>query len=143
MSKSSTVCVDANIVVRLVLFADDAIQGIWETWTSEEAQLVAPTLLRYEVANSLHQYQKHGLMQPETLRRALETALALPLTLYGDADLHRSALRLAETYRLPAAYDAHYLALAECLGAELWTTDARLVHALQAFHVSWVRLAGV
>lgn len=38
-----------------------------------------------------------------------------------------SALDLAERLSLSATYDAHYLALAEWLGAEFWTADQRLV----------------
>jgi len=39
---------------------------------------------------------------------------------------------LAEAHGLPATYDAHYLALAERLEAELWTADRRLYAAVQA-----------
>lgn len=46
---------------------------------------------------------------------------------------------LAESYRLPSAYDAHYLALAEGLEAELYTSDLKLVEALKVFDVEWVR----
>ncbi len=64
MNNSSTICVDANIVVRLVLFPKDKIQTIWQDWTSNETRLAAPSLLYYEVVNSLYQYQKHGKNQP-------------------------------------------------------------------------------
>ena len=48
---------------------------------------------------------------------------------------------IAATYHLPATYDAHYLALAEHLGVELWTADTRLVNALLPFKLDWVKLA--
>lgn len=38
-----------------------------------------------------------------------------------------------------ATYDAHYLALADQLGAEFWTTDRKLVRAVQP-SLPWVRL---
>ena len=139
MKNSSTVCVDANIVVKFILFPQGAIQALWETWQMDGTQLVAPTLLYYEVANSLYQYQKRGDITANGIRRLYDTALALPFTLIGDASLHRRALELAATYRLPAAYDSHYLALAERLGVDLWTADRRLVAALQPFGLDWVR----
>ena len=37
------------------------------------------------------------------------------------------ALDIADAYGLPAAYDAHYLALADLLGCEFWTDDRRLL----------------
>ena len=55
----------------------------------------------------------------------------MPLTLYGDADLQRATVRLAERLALSASYDTHYLAVAERLDVELWTADRRLVQAVQ------------
>ncbi len=65
----------------------------------------------------------------------------LNITLYGDAELHRQALNLAKSLRLPASYDAHYLALAQRLGAEFWTGDRRLVNSVQAV-LPWANLVG-
>lgn len=141
MGSSPIVCVDANIVVRLVLPVSKSVQALWEKWVSQGKRLVAPTLLFYEIANSLHQYEKHGQLSHEILRDALDVALALPIELIGDEDIHRRALFLASQYRLPAAYDAHYLALAERLNAELWTTDERLENAVKSGKLTWVKLA--
>ncbi len=143
MSNSSLVCVDANIVIRFVLPANKPIQTLWEKWISKNARLVAPTLLHYEIANSLYQYEKHGQLSHEIIRDALDVALALPIELIGDADLHRRAVSLASHYHLPAAYDAHYLALAERLNAELWTSDERLVNAVKSGKLEWVKLASI
>ena len=139
MNNSSTVCVDANVVVRLVLFTEDEIQTLWKKWTSQETRLVAPTLLHYEVVNSLYRYQKHGQISHVSLDRALQAALALPIELIDDDDLHRRAMLLAAQYELPAAYNAHYLALSEWMNIELWTADTRLVNTLKPYKLSWVK----
>lgn len=78
-------------------------------------------------------------MSAETIREALDTALTLPIHLRATDDMHSDALRLAERYGLRAAYDAHYLALAERLGAEFWTADRRLAQQV-AGELPWVRL---
>jgi predicted nucleic acid-binding protein len=143
MNNSLTVCVDASIVVRFTISLDDAaVKRLWSSWSKQGVRLVAPTLLFYEVTNGLYRQQKVGALGPEFVREALDVALALPVELVGDAVLHRRARVLAAQYNLPAAYDAHYLALAERLEVELWTADARLVNALQPFKVDWVKLAG-
>jgi predicted nucleic acid-binding protein len=144
MKNSSTVCVDASTVIRLLIGPDnEAVKQLWDSWTDQGIHMVAPTLLHYEVTNGLYRQMRAGLLIPESVREALDIALALPVELVGDPDLHRRAGELAATYRLPAAYNAHYLALAERLGVELWTADARLVNALQPFGVDWVRLPGM
>ena len=43
--------------------------------------------------------------------------------------LHSRALELASELGQGAAYDCHYLALAESLGCELWTADDRFHRA--------------
>ncbi len=65
----------------------------------------------------------------------------LNITLYGDAELHRQALNLAKSLRLPASYDAHYLAPAQRLEVEFWTGDRRLVNSVQAV-LPWANLVG-
>jgi len=139
---NSSLCVDANLVIRLVADPrDETIARLWEQWDGAKRQLIAPVLLYYEVTNALYRYQKQGLMSGTAVRLALQAALALNIQLYGDASLHQRALELAERLSLPAAYDAHYLALAERLEAELWTVDRRLVQMVQAA-LPWVHFAG-
>jgi predicted nucleic acid-binding protein len=137
---NSWICVDANLVTRLVLAPDDQpVQQLWQQWQLDKRQLAAPTLLRYEVTNALYHYQKQGLLSEEIVRIGLNAALTLPIQLHGETDLYRRALALAERFALPAAYDAHYLAVAEQLDAELWTADRRLARAVESA-LSWVHL---
>ena len=137
---SSWLCVDANLVIRLVADpADESIQCLWEQWDSERRQLAAPTLLYYEVANALYRYQKLGFMGGASVQLAFKAALALPLELHGEPDLHWRALDLANKLSLPGAYDAHYLALAELLEGEFWTADRRLARTVQS-SLPWVHL---
>lgn len=141
MNNSSTVCADASIVVRFAFSQDMAVKQLWKSWSTQGFRLVAPTLLFYEVTNGLYRQQKAGLLSPSFVRAALDVALAFPVELVGDATLHQRARELAALYNLSAAYDAHYLALAERLDIELWTADARLVNTLQPFKLDWVKLA--
>ncbi|MGB8212388.1 MAG: type II toxin-antitoxin system VapC family toxin [Anaerolineales bacterium] len=142
MSNSLTVCVDASIVIRFTIGQDDvAVMQLWKSWASQEAHMVAPTLLFYEVTNGLYQQQKNGRLSPGFVREALDVILAFPIELIGDPALQRRARELAARYNLPASYDAHYLALADRMGIELWTADARLVKALLPFKLDWVKLA--
>jgi predicted nucleic acid-binding protein len=125
------VCVDAGLVVRWVVFPDDAnVQRVWQAWLDNSVRLISPALLFYEVTNVLHRYQFHDLLSPHTGKSALKAALALPIELSDDRELHLQTLDLASRYHLPAAYDAHYLALAERFNAVLYTTDQKLVNAL-------------
>jgi predicted nucleic acid-binding protein len=141
--RSSWICVDANLVVRLV--ADpiaERVQQLWEQWDTEGRERVAPMLLRYEVTNALYRYQQRGLLSASLVRRALAVALSLPLRVQDETELHERAMDLARRFSLPAAYDAHYLALAEQLGAEFWTADHRLARAVQPV-LPWVHLVAV
>lgn len=137
---SSWICVDVNLVVRLIADPQDTlVREQWQQWEVDGHTLAAPSLLYYDTANALYQYQRHGYLTAESVRLAQEAALSLPLTLHGDPELYREAVRLAQRLSLPATYDAHYLAVAERLGAELWTADKRLFQTVQDT-LPWVRL---
>jgi predicted nucleic acid-binding protein len=96
-------------------------------------------LLTYEVSNALYRYHRADMMTLATVRLALKAALALPVRLYGEPALHHRARDLAARFALPAAYDAHYLALADWLGGEFWTADRRLGGVVQE-DLPWVHV---
>jgi predicted nucleic acid-binding protein len=98
-------------------------------------------LIRYEVTNALHRLRQAGDASEGATQDALRSALALPIRLYNGEDLHSAALAFAARFSLPAAYDAHYLALADRLGADFWTTDRRLANSVRPA-LPWVRLVG-
>jgi predicted nucleic acid-binding protein len=134
------VCVDANLVLCLVADpADEPIQYLCEQCDSARRQLAAPTVPYYEVANALCRYRRLGYLSASSVQLAFRAALALRLELHGEPDLHWRALDLAEKLSLPAAYDAHYFALADLLEGEFWTADGRLVRTVQSC-LPWVHL---
>ncbi|HEV2780109.1 MAG TPA: type II toxin-antitoxin system VapC family toxin [Actinophytocola sp.] len=141
MSSYSETCLDANVVLRFVSTdtPTPAIKDLWREWTDARVTLHAPALWRYEIVNGLHQLRKAGALGDQEASRALIKALKLPIELHNDGLLHMRAFQLAAEYGLPAAYDAYYLALAERLGLEFWTLDAKLVKAVED-RLAWVRL---
>ncbi len=139
-STNGLICIDASLVVGVIREGPGSrAKAQWQEWEGNGAAFVAPTLLYYELTNALHRYVVHGEMLPDEAARALDIALQLGITLYGDPTLHRRARELAGVLSLPAAYDAHYLALAERLGAKLWTADRRLFHNAER-RFPWVHL---
>lgn len=141
MHRSSLICVDANLVVRLLASpSDDAVRRLWSQWRTARLQLVAPGLLRYEVTNAFHRLSLAAPRNRAEVRRGLADALALPIELINDAWLHESALEFAERFHLKAAYDAHYLALADRLACPFWTADRRLYNSVSR-SLPWVQLA--
>jgi len=143
MSKSTTVCVDASVILRYVLQPEnEPIQSLWQSWIADEVSLVAPSLLFYEVTNALYQQQRNKVLSAEAIWETLELSLDLPITLVNEKNLHLKAREVAMQFNLPATYDAHYLALAEWMEIDLWTADIRLVNALKPFKVKWVKGIG-
>ncbi|MCP4661419.1 MAG: type II toxin-antitoxin system VapC family toxin [bacterium] len=138
---SSWVCVDASLVIGLVAHPHrERLRALWKGWQEQRAHVAAPALLLYEVTNAIYQYEKRSLINGSSADRFLRLACALPVELFGESDLHVQALRFSRRFSLPATYDAHYLALADHLGGELWTTDRRLVKAVES-DLEWVHLA--
>ena len=140
MSSYSETCVDSSVLIRSI--EDEPhpeIKSLWREWLRDRVMLHAPALLRYEVVNALHQMRKAGRIGSEEARVALDDALSRPIVLHEDEKLHIRALGMAAKFNLPAAYDAQYLALAERLSVEFWTTDAKLAKAVEG-RLAWVRL---
>ena len=61
--------------------------------------------------------------------RMIARLLESHLELHQPPGLHVRALQFASQLKQGAVYDAHYLALAESFGCELWTADERFYQA--------------
>jgi predicted nucleic acid-binding protein len=124
------ICVEASVAVKWILEEErsDLAMALYEAVVQADRSIVAPPLLPLEVINILRQRMRVNLEVSITDATAqLDDFLALPIDYHIPVGLHHRALVLADALGLPATYDAHYLALAEHLGCELWTDDLRLM----------------
>ena len=137
---NSWVCVDANIVLKLVLQEADSDKAycLWNTWLDQRYRPVAPYLFPIELTSVLRKYVYRGVISAAYGRDALDSALAFNVTLLTFSSLSQCAWQLAEKLNRPTAYDAHYLALAELLHCDFWTADRRLYNAAAA--LPWIHV---
>ena len=136
------VVVDASLAVKWLVSEVDSqmAYGLARSWVQAGMQPVAPYLMPVEVANALHRRVLRKEITLEAAMRLLEGLLASGIELREPPGIHSKALELADQLRQNAAYDAHYLALAETLGCELWTADERLYRVATVFfpRVKWL-----
>ena len=136
--------VDASFAVKWILeeeYTAQAISALAE-WHSQHTDVFAPAWFLFEITNVLYQRIRRGeLTSDDALRLISESQQAGVQLIDYDDRLHARALELAHQFNLNAAYDAHYLALAERMNCELWTADERLWNSTRA-QLGWVRWIG-
>lgn len=128
------ICVDASIAVKWILEEDLTAQADALYLAAQRAgsPIVAPALLLFEVTNVVRQQVRGERAMPlVAASRALADFLSFDIEIHAPSGLHQLALTIADANGLPAAYDAHYLALSELLGCEFWTADRRLLQRVQ------------
>jgi predicted nucleic acid-binding protein len=126
------ICVDASIAVKWVIEEPDSplATGLSAAAFRHGVRLVAPRIMHFEVTNTLRRRCVREGMPVDDARERLGRCLAVPVDLLHWDTIHDAALVLADTFNLPAAYDAHYLALAERERCDFWTADRRLLNAV-------------
>lgn len=137
--------VDANLIAALVLplpYSDQATQKIM-AWKRANLDLFAPVLLEYEIAAILRKAVVAQWLTTDLAVEAIGKILTLNIRCIAPtAHLHERALRWADRLGQSKAYDAHYLALAEQEGIELWTADRRLANRSQQAGAHWIHWIG-
>lgn len=129
-----TICVDAGLSLKLVLPEPDSplARALWDEWREQRVTIVAPSLWAYETTSVIRNRTYRGLLSPDLEESALDVLQRLPIQLRRPDNLHRRAWELARRFNRPAAYDMHYVALAEMLACPFWTADERLFNAVRA-----------
>jgi len=137
--------IDANLIAALILplpYSDQATQKIMG-WKRAGLELLAPVLLEYEIAAILRKAVVAQWLTTDLAVEAIGQVLTLNIRCQAPtAHLHERALRWADRLGHSKAYDAHYLALAEQEGIELWTADRRLASGSQQAGAYWVHWIG-
>jgi predicted nucleic acid-binding protein len=138
---NSLVCADASLTLKLVLYERDSelARALWETWKTQGTTVIAPSLWGYEVTSVIRNRVHRGRLPSDIEAETFTAIQQLPLQLMRPVGLHQRAWELACHFNLPAAYDAHYLALAEMASCPFWTADDRLFNAVRD-ELDWVHL---
>lgn len=115
---------DASAIVALLV--DDGPDGQWAAAALAGADVIAPTLLGFEVANVLRRQELAGALGPDQVAQAHADLLDLAIEAWPHDLLAARAWELRQNL---SVYDASYVALAELARATLVTLDARLARA--------------
>ena len=116
MSPVKEVCVDASLVVKVVVPEQDSdrADALFHEWTTHGTQLIAPAFFEVETDSILR--QKVVLRQeltPEQAEVAWTKLRNLPIQQISIGGQRQRAWEIATDFGLATVYDATYLALAE------------------------------
>ena len=109
------IVIDASVALKWYL--DDENLGtkalnILTQYLSNEIDLLAPSLLEYEVMNGLKIAQKRGRINKKSLQSGIEGFFNLEITLFNVSHFPAKALDILSFFDI-SSYDASYLALSE------------------------------
>lgn len=132
--------IDANLAVNTVLNLSEILERFWERINQDSITPCAPRLWMSETTSAIRAYLAQQQINEEEAQQALHTIHALRVEIIDeDKDLCLRALELAGLLAQSKAYDAFYLAVAEKMGADLWTADQRLYNRCQGeLGLEWV-----
>lgn len=135
--------VDASIVVKWLINEVDSPEALalGYSWAEAGVALVAPYLLPFEIANALYRRVLQAELSLERASSLVEFLRDMGIELRETPLIHVRAIEIASELGQRAAYDAHYLALAEELDCDLWTADARFYSAARS-SAGRIRLLG-
>ncbi len=149
MSYSATplvLVIDASATVNAVLPTKvkkgDALD-LFVRWQQAKLMLVAPEIWLPEVVSVIRNLIFGRMISSDEGEIAVDDIFRLGVKVIpSDQKLCKGALLWASRLGQSKAYDSFYMALAEGLGAALWTADQRLANAAQQLEVSWVHWIG-
>jgi predicted nucleic acid-binding protein len=139
---SDVVVVDASLALKWVLSEADSSTAITllQKWNTDNMEVIAPALFTYEATNILYRQVVTGKLSFDEVKKLLTKlfSIGILLSFAQHKEISIRAMEISHRFGLSAAYDAHYLALAEHEKCEYWTADTCLWNAVRD-KLPWVR----
>ena len=130
------VVVDVSVAVKWIVAEENtsAAVALRDQWTADKTLLCAPDFLLIELHNILWKKLLRGLLSADDPLVAQGPTFGLTLNWSSSQPLLSIAFLLAIQYKI-TIYDALYAALAQSLGAPLYTADQTLISKLQGMSI--------
>jgi len=137
------IVVDASVILKWYLpdeeFGEKALI-VLRKHVSEEIELLAPTILRYEVLNALVVAERMGRIEKEVTEKSVNAFLKLGIGFLDPFGDYANVLSVARSFNR-SVYDAAYLSLAMKNKTDFVTGDKRLYNAVSK-QLKWVKWIG-
>ena len=135
--------IDASVVLKWYLadeqYSEKAL-SLLDKYISDKLDILAPSLLDYEVVNGLVIASRRGRIEDEQLLTAVDGFVSLGIKLKNLSMFFPQVLHYCKVYNR-SVYDASYLALAEVEGIPLITSDQGIYNAVRK-DIQWVKWLG-
>ena len=134
--------VDASVALKFQFHDEEAVGPaslLLAHYVVGKIDLVAPTLLPYEIVSAVHVAINRKRIEETVGYRAVNYLVSLGINLHGFEELIETTFNLARRHGL-SPYDCCYLALAERLKCDFITGDRRLYNSCQNIirRIKWI-----
>ena len=129
------IVVDASVLIAVIVNETEKERLVALT---QEAELIAPMSVHWEIGNAFSSLLKHGRVTLEQALQAIDMYLKIPVR-FVEVELANS-LELAGALGM-YAYDAYLLRCAEKYRLPLLTLDKQLVQAAKEKGISILKVA--
>ena len=133
------IVIDASVALKWYLADEEYSQkalGLLDNYVSNELDILAPSLLEYEVINGLVIAKKRGRIQEDKILMAVDGFISLELKLKNLSLYYPKVIHYCKVSNR-SVYDASYLALAEDEKIPLITADKGLFNAVKK-DLKWI-----
>lgn len=125
---NSQIVVDASFLLKLFLpeKKSEKTQEHWKIWIEKSIEVVAPTLIIFEVLSVIRNKTFRGILEEGDASEIIRQINNLQLTLIYNEDLLNLSWEIGSILKTPALHDCFYIALSKFLNVPLWTADSKL-----------------
>jgi len=137
------IVIDTSVVLKWYLADEEYSQkalSILDKYVSNELDILAPSLLEYEVINGLIIAKKRERIKEEKILTAIDGFISLEIKLINLSLYYPKVIHYSKIYSR-SAYDASCLALADDEGISLVTADKGLYNVIKK-DLKWVEWLG-